>query len=69
MPMPAAEEVQDLINGQTAPWNFLRRDAVRTGRAVVDWVRPATVALDRSRTLLATGEYLDDTADERGGPG
>ena len=61
MPMPAAEEVQDMLNQQMAPWKFLRRDAVRAGRAIVDWVRPATVALDRSHTLLVTGVYLDDS--------
>ena len=61
MPMPTAEEVQDILNQQMAPWKFLRRDAVRSGRAVVDWVRPATVALNRSRTLLVTGVYLDDS--------
>jgi len=64
MPMPAAEEVQDLTNQKMAPWKFLRRDAVRTGHAVIGWVRPATVALDRSCTLLATGVYLDDGDDD-----
>ena len=53
-------------NPQMAPWKFLRRDAVRAGRAVVDWVRPATVALDRSRTLLVTGVYLDDSDGDDG---
>ncbi|KAK0751823.1 hypothetical protein B0T18DRAFT_486311 [Schizothecium vesticola] len=67
MPMPTAEEVQDITNKELAPGKFLRRDAVRAGRAAVNWARPATIALDRSRTLLATGEYLDDTADEREG--
>jgi hypothetical protein len=69
MPMPTAEEVQDIIDKEIGIniWKFLRRDAVRAGRAIVDWARPATAALDRSRTLLATGEYLDDTADKREG--
>ena len=65
--MPTAEEVQDIINKDLAPGKFLRRDAVRAGRTAVDWARPATIALDRSRTLLATGKYLDDTANKREG--
>ena len=57
MPIPGPEEVQDLADAYN--WCLLRRDAVRSGRAIVEWVRPATVALDRSRTLLATGKYLE----------
>ncbi|KAK4442090.1 hypothetical protein QBC34DRAFT_313850 [Podospora aff. communis PSN243] len=41
-------------------YKFLRRDALRAGRPVVDWVRPASTALDRSRTLLASGRYADE---------
>ncbi|KAK3345978.1 hypothetical protein B0T25DRAFT_571138 [Lasiosphaeria hispida] len=42
---------------------FLRRDAVRAGRPVVDWTRPAATALDPARTLLATGRYADEGKD------
>jgi len=41
-------------------YKFLRRDALRAGRPVVDWVRPPSTALDRSRTLLASGRYADE---------
>ncbi|KAK0657938.1 hypothetical protein B0T16DRAFT_402780 [Cercophora newfieldiana] len=41
-------------------YKFLRRDALRAGRPVVDWVRPVSTALDRSRTLLASGRYADE---------
>ncbi|KAK4445211.1 hypothetical protein QBC34DRAFT_497658 [Podospora aff. communis PSN243] len=60
MPMPGPDEMQDLFDPSVLPGRFLRRAAVRAGRTVVDWVRPPTPALDRSRTLLATGAYLDD---------
>ena len=61
MPIPGPEEVRDLADAHN--WRLLRRDAVRNGRAIVEWVRPATVALDSSRTLLATGKYLEDDAE------
>ncbi|KAK3364599.1 hypothetical protein B0T25DRAFT_445896 [Lasiosphaeria hispida] len=41
-------------------YKYLRRDAVQHGRAVVEWARPASVARDRTRTLLATGQYADE---------
>ncbi|KAK5655307.1 hypothetical protein OQA88_5874 [Cercophora sp. LCS_1] len=45
-------------------YNFLRRDAVWAGRAVVDWARPSATALDPARTLLATGQYADEGEEE-----
>ncbi|KAK4446135.1 hypothetical protein QBC34DRAFT_412017 [Podospora aff. communis PSN243] len=43
-------------------YNFFRRDAVRAGRAVVEWARPLASDVDPARTLLANGQYADDGA-------
>ncbi|KAK0648291.1 hypothetical protein B0T16DRAFT_455774 [Cercophora newfieldiana] len=49
-------EAQVLVSG----YKFFRCDAVRAGRSVVDWIRPLTVALDPTRTLLANGKYAEE---------
>jgi len=41
-------------------FDFLRRDTIRTDRAVIDWTRPLASAIDPARTLLATGQYADE---------
>ncbi|KAK3352292.1 hypothetical protein B0T25DRAFT_500244 [Lasiosphaeria hispida] len=48
-------------------YKYFRRDAVQHGRAVVEWARPASAALDRTRTLLATGKYAGGLSLPQGG--
>lgn len=85
MPLPAADTVPmpdyldplmvdlglppALQNVAVSGYKFFRRNAVRDGRAVVEWARPTHVALDRSRTLLATGKYADEGEGRNEGKG
>ncbi|KAK5654261.1 hypothetical protein OQA88_7436 [Cercophora sp. LCS_1] len=47
---------------------FLRRDALRAGRPIVECIRPAATAVDPTRTLLATGRYADEEDSSGGRP-
>lgn len=43
----------------TSGRHFLRIHAINAGRTVLNWERPLTVHLDRTRRLLANGKYED----------
>lgn len=46
----------------TSGRHFLRVNAIEAGSSVLNWDRPTTAKLDRTRRLLANGKYEDESA-------
>lgn len=59
-PLSTCESKEPVAHVVVSGYDFYRRDALRAGRAVVDWTRPLANALDPARTLLATGQYAGE---------
>jgi serine/threonine protein kinase len=55
------EEMQ-VHRGATSGRHFLRLDAIEAGCPFLNWERPSTAQLDRTRRLLASGKYEDESA-------